>query len=514
MSLLLLVAVSPAVHESVAAQQGGAFADAGAYPLESRESSRTTTHSLFTVIELSFSYDYNGNILTRSQTGGDSWSYGFNARNELLQVINIKNGQTLASFTYDSSGRRVKSVEGGTTVHYAFAGDQVLFEKNPITEQATKYIMAGGLRIAKVTATATTYYHQDNMGHVRVMTDAGRATVFQTDYRPFGEPYSPSGSEPYTYIGEFRDASISLNYFGERFYDPGIGRFVSMDPVLGAPEMPQSLNRYAYAANNPLKNADPSGAFFFSWVGAIVGAVVGAVTYTVTTLVTGQEWDWGALGRSVAVGAVSGALVATCGICGTGLAASILGGAAIGAGIGALGYAADRGIEYLQTGTLEWDWGQLGLSVGIGAAAGAAGGYLRWRGLQKPAATPVKGSATPDSVDPPGIKGQSASAKPKTLTVDDVLNDPDVLRTAPGKVKTPSDISDIITDAQSKGWTKTTLGKGSHRGEGLRLLGPDGATIRYNPGGARHFGASAYWYVARGNPHLRAWVGPWWTIFK
>jgi hypothetical protein len=77
--------------------------------------------------------------------------------------------------------------------------------------------------------------------------------------------------------------------------------------------------------------------------------------------------------RSVAVGAISGALVATCGICGTGLWANIAGGAAIGAGLGALGYAADRGIEYMQTGTLEWDWGQFGLSVGIGAAAGAAG---------------------------------------------------------------------------------------------------------------------------------------------
>ena len=74
--------------------------------------------------------------------------------------------------------------------------------------------------------------------------------------------------------------------------------------------------------------------------------------------------------------------------------------------MGALGYAADRGIEYLQTGTLEWDWGQFGLSVGIGAAAGAAGGYMRWRSLQKPAATPVKGSTaaretvpgTPDDI--------------------------------------------------------------------------------------------------------------------
>jgi len=205
-------------------------------------------------------------------------------------------------------------------------------------------------------------------------------------YHTFGRIACSGGAESTysnTYIGEFRDASVSLNYFGERFYDPGIGRFVSMDTVLGAPQMPQSLNRYAYAINNPLKNADPSGEFFLSWIGAIVGGIIGAVAYTVTTLVTGQDWDWSAFGRSVAVGVIAGALTATCGICGAGLWANVLGGAAIGAGIGALGYAADRGIEYMQTGTLEWDWGQFGLSVGIGALAGAAGGYLRFRSQHK-----------------------------------------------------------------------------------------------------------------------------------
>ena len=231
-------------------------------------------------------------------------------------------------------------------------------------------------------------------------------------YHTFGRIACSGGAESTysnTYIGEFRDASVSLNYFGERFYDPGIGRFVSMDTVLGAPQMPQSLNRYAYAINNPLKNADPSGEFFLSWIGAIVGGIIGAVAYTVTTLVTGQDWDWSAFGRSVAVGVIAGAITATCGICGSGLWANIAGGAAIGAGIGALGYAADRGIEYLQTGTLEWDWGQFGLSVGIGAAAGAAGGYMRWRSLQKPTATPVKGASTSESIDPPGTQGGGSS---------------------------------------------------------------------------------------------------------
>jgi len=44
-------------------------------------------------------------------------------------------------------------------------------------------------------------------------------------------------------------------------YGPAIGRFPSQDPVLGSLSMPQTLNRYAYDGNNPLKYKDPTGEF-------------------------------------------------------------------------------------------------------------------------------------------------------------------------------------------------------------------------------------------------------------
>jgi hypothetical protein len=85
----------------------------------------------------------------------------------------------------------------------------------------------------------------------------------------------------------------------------------------------------------------------------------------------------------------------------------------------------------------------------------------------------------------------------KGLTVDDALANPDILRGAPGRLKAPAEVPELIADAQAKGWRVTTLGKGSHEGAGLRLLGPDGATIRYHPFGAHHPGPTGMWPAVR-----------------
>jgi RHS repeat-associated protein len=66
--------------------------------------------------------------------------------------------------------------------------------------------------------------------------------------------------------GKERDSETGLDYFGARYYSNGLGRFLSPDwsakaePVPYAKlDNPQSLNLYAYALNNPLRNVDPDG---------------------------------------------------------------------------------------------------------------------------------------------------------------------------------------------------------------------------------------------------------------
>ncbi len=78
----------------------------------------------------------------------------------------------------------------------------------------------------------------------------------------FGEqkwPQSEQISNSHQFTGKEWDTDMSLNYFCQRYYDPSIGRFMTLDPIAGYLEEPQSQNRYAYCLNNPLKYVDPVG---------------------------------------------------------------------------------------------------------------------------------------------------------------------------------------------------------------------------------------------------------------
>ena len=61
------------------------------------------------------------------------------------------------------------------------------------------------------------------------------------------------------FAGQRRDASAGLMYYGARYYDAGLGRFISADTIVPSAGNPQSLNRYAYVYNNPLRYIDPTG---------------------------------------------------------------------------------------------------------------------------------------------------------------------------------------------------------------------------------------------------------------
>jgi RHS repeat-associated protein len=63
----------------------------------------------------------------------------------------------------------------------------------------------------------------------------------------------------YKFTGKELDESDNLYYYGARYYDPAMGRFISADPVDGDLTNPQSFNKYSYVLNNPLKYVDPTG---------------------------------------------------------------------------------------------------------------------------------------------------------------------------------------------------------------------------------------------------------------
>jgi RHS repeat-associated protein len=102
----------------------------------------------------------------------------------------------------------------------------------------------------------------DHLGSTTISYDPATDDVSRQYYNPWGE--LRGASEPVLdtdigYTGQRLDTSADLMYYNARYYDPTIGRFISADTIIPNPADPQSLNRYSYVRNNPIRYSDPSG---------------------------------------------------------------------------------------------------------------------------------------------------------------------------------------------------------------------------------------------------------------
>ena len=106
----------------------------------------------------------------------------------------------------------------------------------------------------------TTYYHNDALGSVVAASNDAGALLWRKEYAPFGEQLdSTTEQEKLAYTGKEHDDVTGLTYFGARYYDPHLGRFMSVDPAGINPGNILSFNRYMYANDNPYKFVDPDG---------------------------------------------------------------------------------------------------------------------------------------------------------------------------------------------------------------------------------------------------------------
>ena len=93
-----------------------------------------------------------------------------------------------------------------------------------------------------------------------MIADASGNSTGTISFLPYGDCRNSTGSLPTNklFTGQ-RSDNTGLYYYGARYYDPEIGRFISADTIVPNPSNPQSLNRYSYCLNNPLKYTDPTG---------------------------------------------------------------------------------------------------------------------------------------------------------------------------------------------------------------------------------------------------------------
>lgn len=221
-----------------------------------------------------YTYDAYGDI---TSTDGSGKQFVYNDAQQLMQVHgknSIDGKEFNANYYYDGNGNRVQITKGDeTTLAVYNRKNQLLYQENLKTNTATDYIDILGKKVAHVdhkigqvgTPSEVTYLHDDLLGSPLQATNDSGAKLWSSgqEYRPFGsELYKTTQRENHVgFTGKLHDDATGLSYYGARYYDPVIGRFMSVDPVGFKADSPISFNRYAYAGDNPLKYVDPDGQY-------------------------------------------------------------------------------------------------------------------------------------------------------------------------------------------------------------------------------------------------------------
>ena len=208
----------------------------------------------------SYTYDAAGNTLTRNVPSGNqtlTWS-----DNGKLATNTTSAGTT--SYIYDADGNLLLTEDPGQTTLYLFGGAQQLVLSTATgAVTGTRFLpVPGGGEVVRTGAGSSYDFELADQHGTGVLTlDPTLANPSWRQFTPYG---SPRGNSPPTwpdtnaFLGKPADTTTGLDIIGARQYDPGTGRFLSIDPVLN-PASPQELNGYSYAADNPVASSDPSG---------------------------------------------------------------------------------------------------------------------------------------------------------------------------------------------------------------------------------------------------------------
>jgi len=197
-----------------------------------------------------FAYDVAGNMATRNgqayvfdiggrlRSAGDIQRFLYNSEGYRAAA----EGPNSPTWQYLGGGRLIHATEGSTTLDYVYAQNQLL-----------------AIRSADASGATLKYLHYDPLGNLAGVSDAAGSVVQRFSWTPYGESDGPVPVGIPGFAGHLVDTSLGLVYMGQRFYDPVIGRFLSVDPVSAYGNPVGAFNRYWYASNNPYRFGDPDG---------------------------------------------------------------------------------------------------------------------------------------------------------------------------------------------------------------------------------------------------------------
>jgi RHS repeat-associated protein len=242
-----------------------------------------------------YTYDGNGNRKTASD-GTSTQNLTFNSGNEITSTGYAHDGAgnltldpAAGALAYDAAGRMTSSIKQGVTSTYKYAGlgqNELLSttssngraasyvygraDRNglPIVEQMTRdgrttYVEhdPSGTPVASRSSDGTwTFYAHDGLGSPDFVSGQGSTLRTSVEmYDPYGVPIRPVRVDaPSSFADGLPDYATGLVKFGARYYSPASGRFTQQDSVVSLAD-PAEGNRFAYAADDPVNSADPTG---------------------------------------------------------------------------------------------------------------------------------------------------------------------------------------------------------------------------------------------------------------
>lgn len=224
----------------------------------------SASNRIVTAAGKTYTYDLAGNIVNDG-----THTYTFDGNDRLLSAGNFH-------YTYGPGGERITKSDG-TTYYYGPDG-QLLTTFNPDGSQSN-YVYLGARRLARIqwagsNSIATSdikYYLSDALGSTDKFVDKdGKTILADQDFFPFGGTVpgvgTTSSSNYFMFTAEERDPESGLDYFGARYYNNVVGRFMSADWSAGPAAIPyanagdpQSFNLYAYLGGNPTTLIDGDG---------------------------------------------------------------------------------------------------------------------------------------------------------------------------------------------------------------------------------------------------------------
>lgn len=216
-----------------------------------------------------FGFDGDGN--QTSQTGSEgTTAFTFDFENRLTELD--PPGADQLQFVYNGVGDRLETDDIGasTTTRYLLDLNKPLTDVLADLDNANtpqQYYLYGIGLVGRVTPSNTLYqYHPDHLGSIMAVSTETDVTSASFSYDEFGDTSADSGVDTsrWRFSGSLGIAHLylSISNFRLRTMDSDTGRFVQRDPVRTL-KLSQSLNRYPYVRNSPLRLVDPSGLVAF-----------------------------------------------------------------------------------------------------------------------------------------------------------------------------------------------------------------------------------------------------------